>query len=86
MRPNRSEMISMLQKGKCEVFFEKKNGEIRHMFCTLDPNIAPEINLIKNKSTTSQKVVAAWDMEQLAWRSFRVTSVLTFKEHPDDNK
>jgi hypothetical protein len=80
----RNEMVGKLQQGKCEVFFKKKNGEVRHMMCTLNPDMTPDIQEERVKSapekTISEEVIAVWDLEKIAWRSFRTDSVLVFNE------
>lgn len=84
----RNEIMGKLQQGKCEVFFKKKNGEVRHMMCTLNPNLAPDIQEERVKSapekTISEEVVAVWDLEKFAWRSFRIDSVLVFNEREEE--
>jgi len=75
-------MMGKLQQGKCEVFFKKKNGNIRHMICTLNPKLAPKIEetRVGNAGQTSEEVIPVWDLERFAWRSFRTDSVLVFNQ------
>jgi len=81
-------MLEHLQQGKCEVFFQKKNGTIRHMICTLNPNEVPkfynekiiESSQIQQEDNLST-VLPVWDVEKEGWRSFRIASVLSFKLH-----
>ena len=83
----REEIISQLQTSVCEIFFKKKNGAIREMICTLDPSRAPGLQLgrISEASnpanrTISPTVVPVWDIEKMAWRSFRINSVIFFRQ------
>lgn len=75
--------MERLQSGKTEIFFKKVNGSIRHMICTLNPTLAPKVLLAKEESS-SQEVIAVWDLEKHGWRSFRADSVLYLSEddHP----
>jgi hypothetical protein len=75
----RDEMIGQLQEGMREIIFTKKDGNIRHMKCTLNPMLAPEI-LETKTSKDNLEVIPVWDIEKMGWRSFRVDSVLNFSE------
>lgn len=63
--------------------FTKKNGEIRHMICTRDPGHIPKNEVMisdiaeenKPKRAGHPDVLAVWDLEKDAWRSFTVSSV-----------
>ena len=78
-----NDIMERLQSGKTEIFFKKVNGSIRHMICTLNPTLAPKVLLAKEESS-SQEVIAVWDLEKHGWRSFRADSVLYLSEddHP----
>jgi hypothetical protein len=80
---SQEDIMSRLQTGKTEIFFKKVNGSIRHMICTLNPDLAPKILLTKGQSS-AQGVIAVWDLEKNAWRSFRADSIiyLSEKDHP----
>ena len=91
----REQMISELQTSVCEVFFKKRDGAIREMICTLDANRAPALQIgrmTEASNTASQKVsptvIPVWDIEKMAWRSFRVDSVIYFNAQgttPEDD-
>ena len=84
---NREMMTSQLQQGVCEVFFKKRNNAIRQMICTLNPTQLPLTEMAQNlaiappqnPTPAQQNVIAVWDVEKMAWRSFRVNSVLFFR-------
>ena len=93
MIPQSKEQIKqLLGTGISEVFFKKRDGSIRHMVCTLDPNQVPLIEQVHSISSAlgiqeqpeqteaQQNVVPVWDLEKMAWRSFRVNSVVFFKK------
>ena len=91
----REQMVSQLQTSVCEVFFKKRNGAIREMVCTLDSNRAPALQIGRMSQasnsanqTISPTVMPVWDIEKMAWRSFRVDSVIYFNAQgtiPEDN-
>jgi len=77
---NRNELLKDLRENVMEVFFTKVNGEERHMKCTLMPGLLPpnaDLTHLEeaHKKAENQSVIACWDLEKAAWRSFRVDSV-----------
>jgi hypothetical protein len=70
-----------LRKGICEITFQKKNGDIREMVCTLSMNHIPEDKQPKGTGTEkpSKDAIAVWDVRKEDWRSFRIDSVITFE-------
>ena len=66
-----------LQKYVCIVEFVKKNGEHRTMFVTLSNEVIDHFGpVVHNK-----RVVPVWSMEDNAWRSFNLDSVLQFRSY-----
>lgn len=80
----RSEMMAALYEKDCKVIFKKQStGEERQMICTLREDAIPQATKTDPLSQTkvralNEEVVAAWDIEKQAWRSFRVDSVISF--------
>jgi len=79
----KQEIIAKLKREICEIFFTKKDGSIRHMICTLKKDIIPTREMIRVEKASlpqttpaKQNVIPVWDVEKMAWRSFRVNSVL----------
>jgi hypothetical protein len=79
----RDKLLTDLRSNAIEIHFTKVNGENRVMRCTLVHRLLPE-SFVKyleeqqnEKSFHNQNpdVIAAWDLEKGAWRSFRVDSV-----------
>ena len=67
-----------LQKGIYVVKFEKVDGTLRDIRCTLVPEYLPApIVSEEEKPVRAQNpnVLAVWDLEKNAWRSFRIDSV-----------
>jgi hypothetical protein len=73
---NENTIKEILTAGEAVVTFEKVNGEIRTMRCTLVPEVVePHI-----KGTGSRKSFTAlpvFDLDIGAWRSFRIDSVIS---------
>jgi hypothetical protein len=66
----------LLQTSVIAVTFQKTDGTERVMKCTLNPELVPAT---VNESTSTRKgnpdVCPVWDMDILAWRSFRWDSL-----------
>lgn len=73
----KEELRKVLKKEPVNVVFEKVNGDIRDMYCTLNPNLLPEEKepSSKTKKPENENVLSVWDLEKKAWRSFRVANV-----------
>jgi hypothetical protein len=79
----RDKLLSDLRNNAIEVHFTKVNGENRAMRCTLMPRLLPESYVKSLEEQESEKgfhnknpdVIAAWDLEKAAWRSFKINSV-----------
>ncbi len=56
------------------VTFEKKDGTERVMNCTLQVSIVPQVDAESTRKG-NDNVVAVWDLDKDAWRSFRVDSI-----------
>lgn len=65
-------VFNLLSSDICQIKFEKVNGEIRNMNCTLSENIIPESQFNVSFDDYSQTV---YDIEKQAWRSFRWDSL-----------
>ena len=81
---DREGMIARLRAGTCRVVFEKLNGELRDMTCTLKQDEIPGHHQPKTtideeegmlKTITAVKV---FDVNADGWRSFRVENVREF--------
>jgi len=74
------ELKEKLEQGVVTVTFEKVDGTLREMRCTLRPDLLPQQLLHEEgdattKRTTPDTVQVAYDLEVGGWRSFRVDSV-----------
>jgi hypothetical protein len=80
----KDELIKLLKQKVVTVKFKKKDDTIRKMICTLAEDYLPEIK--DNNEDTERKTkkenpntLPVWDLEKLAWRSFRVDSVVEYE-------
>ena len=69
---NKNELVHNLQGGPVEVTFEKVNGDIRKMLCTLQEGVIPKTT---GKKKENKDILAVWDLGKNDWRSFRIDSV-----------
>jgi len=76
---SKSGMVNSLKEGVCEVTFNKVNGDLRVMSCTLDMIFVPESFLPKGNGNVSELVISVWDVKSQGWRSFRPENVSEFK-------
>jgi hypothetical protein len=79
MMMDRYKLKETLENGIATVTFEKVDGTLREMRCTLQADMLPK-QLLREEGdashrTTPDTVLAVWDLDQGGWRSFRVDSV-----------
>lgn len=76
---NRYELKETLSKGIVTVTFEKLDGTLREMRCTLQADILPQPQLLqegaKSPRAENLNVLSVWDIEAHGWRSFRMDSI-----------
>lgn len=73
----------ILREGEVNVKFVKKDGSERDMRCTLKADLLPEQTDLEEqvqKKTPNPDLLAVWDLDKNAWRSFRVDSIIGFSE------
>ena len=69
-----------LAYGPVTVVFEKKDGTLREMRCTLKD--VPQYERKTESETTRKKndeVLSVYDMDKSEWRSFRIDSIKEIK-------
>lgn len=80
-------LAGVLSKFIIDVDFQKTNGELRHMRCTKKPDFIkarleqkyPDgIPEATHHKAVNPDVVAVWDVEKDAYRSFRKDSVVNY--------
>ncbi len=85
---NRQQIVETLQHGIVEVNFTKKDGTERKMICTLMEEHLPRVPRFNKEDaprTRTEDVIAVYDLEKMAWRSFHWTSVnsMADAQHPE---
>lgn len=70
-----------MQKGICEIVFEKLDGTMREMTCTLMESEIPEdaLNFSNKGKERSKETLAVYDTEANGWRSFRINKLKELK-------
>ena len=69
-------LTGLLRDEEVTVFFEKKDGSMREMHCTLIENKIPsEKKPLGSGKSKNDEVLPVFDIEKQEWRSFRFDSV-----------
>ena len=80
----RNEIVKCLLTGPTMVLFEKKDGSVRKMICTLHHKLIPatkeKLNDMSRNPERSDAAIAAYDLENAGWRSFLVDKVQFFEQ------
>lgn len=82
----RALLKSKLQEKIMKIRFEKADGSVREMLCTLLPECLPEWakpqsdSLKESQAMKNMDVLPVFDLEKDAWRSFRIDSVISYYE------
>lgn len=73
----REDLVNRLRAGVVTVTFEKVDGSVRVMSCTLQPQYLPEEYRDRAPMLTEEagNAISVWDLAANQWRSFRVGSV-----------
>lgn len=74
---DRYQLKQSLQNGVVTIVFEKADGTLREMRCTLQSDFLPPQLLQENVSSRAENpdCLAVWDVENGGWRSFRMNSI-----------
>ena len=73
----RKEIEEILRYNHGQFTFQKVDGSIREMKCTLKADLLPEDFTGENSKSTPGLLVV-WDTEKEGWRSIRYDSVIRF--------
>lgn len=82
----KEELIKLLKEKVVTVKFKKKDDSIRKMICTLSEEYLPEPeplteSEVKRTKKGNANTLPVWDLEKLAWRSFRGDSVVEYESN-----
>ena len=83
---SKEELIKLLKEKVVTVKFKKKDDTYRKMVCTLSEDYLPDTEEVienpeKKKKKENPNTLPVWDLEKLAWRSFRVDSVVEYESN-----
>jgi hypothetical protein len=75
------EILNLLHQHDCEVTFTKVDGSERVMPCTLREAAMPARDAAKFHETRviNEKVISAFCLDKMEWRSFRVENVRSIR-------
>jgi hypothetical protein len=85
----KSGVKSMLQSTIATVVFEKGDGTLRTMRCTLLPDHLPAPKELAEDAPARRDnpdVLAVWDLDNGGWRSFRLDSIKSITVKPMEHK
>jgi hypothetical protein len=71
----REEVKAGLQSAIATVVFEKADGTLRQMRCTLMAEHLPVRDEKEDTRKPNEETLAVWDLEVGGWRSFRLDSI-----------
>jgi len=81
MTTTKQQLKDLLKKKIVSVTFVKTDKTERKMLCTLKEDVLPVVESKEPKRTKkdNDNVLAVWDLEKEAFRSFRVDSVTDYQ-------
>lgn len=65
----------LLKKHECKFLFQKSNGELREMVCTLQPAVIPQVD----NPRKNDKNLTVFDVEVSGWRTIPFDRIISFK-------
>lgn len=78
----REEVSDNLKSAIATVVFEKVDGTLRKMRCTLMEQYLPEQTEKTKGKTPNESTLAVWDLDNGGWRSFRMDSIREISYSP----
>ncbi len=70
-------MRGLLEKNVVKTVFIKKNGDTRVMYCTLMPNLLPEIKGEPRKLPVN--LITVFDIEIQEWRTLNMDTIINYE-------
>lgn len=78
MEHTKESIRSQLHQSVMNIKFTKTDGSLREMICTLQESFTiPYERKTEKQKPENNDTLAVWDVEKHAWRSFRVSSVIS---------
>jgi hypothetical protein len=76
---NKAELKEHLSRHVAEITFNKVDGSVRKMNCTLMTDYLPQVISEEQAAhvprVQTDEVLAVWDLDKQGWRSFRLDSI-----------
>ena len=76
---SKTELKESLSKCFARVTFNTSDGTVREMLCTLMSDHLPKNKIDENTRHVprqeNDEILAVWDVDKQAWRSFRIDSI-----------
>tara|TARA_R110002167_G_scaffold124011_2_gene303227 strand:- start:279 stop:572 length:294 start_codon:yes stop_codon:yes gene_type:complete len=70
-------VVDYLTRYECEVQFEKADGTIRDMQCTLQDSIVPATK--GTRATKNSNIITVFDTKAQGWRTVKFDKIIEFK-------
>ncbi len=78
MEYTKESIRSLLQHNVLKVEFTKTDGSVREMVCTLQESFVwPYEKKTDKVKPENNDVIAVWELDKQAWRSFRIDSIIS---------
>ena len=68
---NKENLLNLLREKELTISFVKKDGTTRKMFCTLKPEVIPEVNGTSGSQKNENHIVV-YDLEKNGWRTLNL--------------
>ena len=85
MNISRDDLKEELKKHQLAVTFTKKDGTARTILCTLRDSVLQSLPVQEKKTDRVKQdnpdVLAVYDLENQAWRSFRMDSITSVERY-----
>lgn len=79
---DKANLNSTLRSAKATIEFEKLDGSLRRIYCTLQESFLPTKEFGTGKRKVNDDILVVWDLEKNAWRSFRIASIKSITVEP----
>lgn len=79
MNITKEELQTQLKTDTKKITFNKKDGTLREMICSLNPKHLPKKKELKEDAKPKKEnpdIVAVWDMDNKGWRSIILKSIV----------
>jgi hypothetical protein len=80
LRPKQELVMKQLYTGVVNLSFTKKDGSLREMNATLVTSEIPEVHQKKElpNDPREQDNVLVWDVDQIGWRTFKMSMLESY--------